>query len=84
MTKKHTYEKLKVYDELQGRTQLCVADPKNPHRDVATIFGQRPEDLKNAKLLCESWNAVVSVAKRLGEDPLKVAKKLQRGELARD
>jgi hypothetical protein len=81
MPKKRTYDKLKVYDELRGRFQLCVADPRNPNKDVATVFGKQPNELRNAKLLCESWNAVVSVAERLGEDPLKVAKKLQRGAL---
>lgn len=37
--------------------------------------------MRRAEILRECWNAVMSVAKRLGEDPLKVAKKLQRGEL---
>ena len=81
MPKKRSYKRLKVYSELHGRIQLCFADPKNPNKDIATVFGKQPEDTEQAKLLCESWNAIMSVAERLGEDPLRVAKRLQRGEL---
>ena len=81
MPKKHSYEKLHLNEELQGRLNLCIYDPKDPHRTIGTVYGQQPEDKQRAKLICESWNAVIAIAKRLGEDPLKVAKKLQRGEL---
>jgi len=74
--------KKRSYDELHGRIQLCIVDSKNPNKDVATIFGKQPEELRKAKLLCESWNAVMSVAERLNADPLQVAKKLQRGKIS--
>jgi hypothetical protein len=51
------------------------------HAKIATVYGNQPVDVMHAKLLCECWNAVTSVAERLGEDPLKVARKLKRGEL---
>ena len=82
MPKKRSYDKLQVYEALHGRIQLCIVDPQNPHKDVATIFGKQPRELKHAKLLCEAWNAVVSVAERLNADPLQVAEKLQRGKIS--
>ena len=81
MPKKHTYEKLRLDEDLLGRFNLCISDPKDPHWTIGTVFGKQPEDIKRAKLMCESWNAVVSIAERLDEDPLKVARKLKRGEL---
>ncbi len=81
MPKKRSYEKLRLNEELQGRLNLCISDPKNPYRNIGTVFGHQPEDMLRAELLCESWNAIMSIAKRLNEDPLQVAKKLQRGEL---
>ena len=82
MPKKHAYEKLHLYDELHGRINLCISDPENPDRHIGTVFGQQKEGMKRAKLLCESWNAVVSVAERLDADPLQVAKQLQCGKIS--
>jgi hypothetical protein len=81
MPKKHSYEKLRLDEELQGRINIYISDPKNPYRNIGFLFGSQPEDMKRAKLICESWNAVVSIAERLDEDPLRIARKLQRGEL---
>jgi len=81
MPKKRTYEKLHITEEMQGRINICITDPENPHRTIGTAFGQQPKDMKRAKLICESWNAIVSIAERLNKDSLQVAKKLQRGEL---
>jgi hypothetical protein len=49
MPKNRTYERLKVYNELHARIQLCVADPKNPNKDVATIFGKQPNELRECQ-----------------------------------
>ena len=84
MPKKFSYEKLCLDSELQGRLNLSISDPKIPYRTIGTVFGNQPEDTLRAELLCESWNAITSIAKRLNEDPLKIAKKLQRGELVRE